>query len=125
MQGEELLAKLHPIYEGQSTAPAQLVFNAFRASVEARTAWIFPERDSIGQQLEWAMGVVQESLLIPLESSGLMSRKDIEEFINLHLIIQAAKRQEKLHRNRIIWRLVLARFMYWLGSGRRTQTPKA
>ena len=94
-QAAELVAKLRPVYEGLETSTtAAIAWAAFRASVEAETAWILPENDAIGQQLIWAMGVVRDSRKEPIQ--GLISETNVNEYVSLHFIRQAAKTPRKV-----------------------------
>ncbi len=114
-QAEALAAKLVPVSQFQKNVGCSTVWDAFRVALETEMAWLFPERDPLGEPMIRALREIQDITGTALESSGPEWKNQLEKLVNVHLVANAAQRQVKLRVNGISWRLVLARPLYWLG----------
>jgi hypothetical protein len=117
-QASELVNSLRPFTEEADVTAAQ-TWQAFRNVVEIETAWLFPEKDPLGESLIFALHKAQELIGKWLVDSGTITHEDLDKYVNLHVVQMAAKRQIELRGNGINWGLVVARFLHWLGGGKR------
>ncbi|HEY6988274.1 MAG TPA: hypothetical protein VH369_07820 [Bryobacteraceae bacterium] len=113
-QLDALLEALHPVGEA-STASASVLFAAFRIAVATEMTWLFPERDPLGEPMTAVLRKVQTFTGSALESVMSEMKPDLEKYANLSIVENAARRHDALHGNKIIWRLVLARFLHRVG----------
>ena len=121
-QVDRLLTSLHrqlsKSTDTQDTLSA--AHDVFRSAVDIDFSWLFPERDPIAGELIPALREVQKIMAEMLDKAIPEGVKIRQDYVSLSLVGNAARRTQKLQGNGIMWRLVLARFLYWLGGGRRS-----
>lgn len=115
-----LLRAMEPI-RGASTASAPVLSALFDAAVKTEMTWLFPERDALAGPTVEALHLVQTFAAAALETASPEVKTHLHAIVNLSIVERAARRQQALHGNKIMWRLVLARFLYWLGGGKRNR----
>lgn len=118
-QADAFLSNLRPLNAIHDVSPSAL-WNAFQSAVDTEMTWIFPERDAIGKPMIVGLRELQARVGKLLEEAVPEQGAQLHKYVDLALVANAARRQEKLHGNGVSWRLVLARFLYWLGGGRRS-----
>jgi hypothetical protein len=119
-QVDALIASLRPLSEETEPETPALMWAAFKNSVDTEMTWLFPERDPISQPMTAALRQIQDIYGKRLEQALPEQEPELHRYVDLALVANAANRQVKLRGNGINWRLVLARFMYWLGGGKRS-----
>lgn len=119
-QADDLLEKIRQVAEPPNgDVPVSDMWEAFRATVDAETSWLFEERDPIGKSIAWALRRLQETFGKFLEDYGPVSHEDLDKYVSLSLVRQAASRQVALGNGGFSIRLALARLFHWLGGGVR------
>ena len=114
-QAEALVQKLLPLSRPLDSVSASVVWDAFRAATEAEAAWIFPENDTLTEPMRQALIEIQNLTGQTLEALGPEWKPQLEKLANLHVIVNAGQRQEKLRGNKISWRIAVARLLWSLG----------
>jgi len=119
-QADAFLATLHPLDEAAESVTPSILWAAFRSAVDTEMSWLLPERDAIGEPMTVALIELQTRVGKLLEQAMPEQSPTLHKYVDLAVVANAARRQVKLHGNGTNWRLVLARFMYWLGGGKRS-----
>jgi hypothetical protein len=124
-QVDSLLATLRPVFENPGPHAPAVVLHAFQAAVQVEMSWLFPERDPIGFPMTAALRELQNLTGTVLEQAQPEMAPGLDKYADLAVANNALKRQTKLHGNSVIWRvsftcrMALARFLWWLGSGKK------
>lgn len=113
-QASALAKALRPIGEVEAVLPSVL-WTAFRKVVDIEMTWLFPERDPFGLPMTAALRQIRDFTGKALETAMPDMRPSLEKYVGLAIVANAARRTERLHGNKIIWRLVLARVLYRIG----------
>jgi len=114
-QLDALVEALQPISEA-ATAPVSVLLAAFRTTVATEMTWLFPERDPLGEPMTAALRKVQTFTGTALETAMPEMKPDLEKYVDLSIVENAARRHQALYGNKIIWRLVVARVLHRVGS---------
>ncbi|MDQ2841904.1 MAG: hypothetical protein M3Y72_12880 [Acidobacteriota bacterium] len=114
-QIDELILAVEPI-SGAISATAAVLFAAFNIAVSIENTWLFPERDPLAEPMTKTLLLLQTFTGTALESIMPEMKPDLEKLASLAIVETAARRQQALHGNKIIWRLVLARVLYRVGK---------
>ena len=124
-QVDSLLATLRPPIETPDSLTPPTLWDAFQAAVQVEMSWLFPEPDPIGVPMTTALREVQNMTGKVLEQAQPETAPELHRYADLAVAENALRRQRKLHGNSVIWRLsfmcrmALARFLWWLGGGKR------
>ena len=110
-QASALVESLRPIQEDAEPTTPSILWDAFRQSVEVELSWLFPERDPIGAALTEALRKVQDLAGTALVEALPERKEELERFVSLSLVRNAASRQVALHGNRPNLGLLFARFL--------------
>jgi len=110
-----LLRAMLPI-RGAATAPAPVLSALFDVAVATEMAWLFPERDALAGAMIEGLRLLQIFAAAALEAAVPGIKAHLDTIINLSIVERAARRQQALHGNKIMWRVVLARFLYGFGK---------
>jgi hypothetical protein len=89
-----------------------MLYAAFKSATDSEMTWLFPERDPIGQPMTAALREVQARVGKLLVDSLPDSKADLEKYVNLSLLANAAKRTLVLRGNRPSLRVWLARLLH-------------
>jgi hypothetical protein len=114
-QMDELIQAVEPISEA-TEATASILFTAFRVAVTIENTWLFPEKDALAGPMIETLQLVQLFASTVLDSILPENKADLQKLASLAVAEKAARRYQALHGNKIIWRLVLARFLYRIGK---------
>jgi len=106
---------VEPVSEA-TTATAAVLFAAFRVAVSVENTWLFPERDPLAEPMIEALQLVETFTGTALESVMPEMKPDLQKLASVAIVEKTARRHQALHGNKIIWRLVLARFLYRVGK---------
>jgi hypothetical protein len=113
-QASALAEALRPICEAEAVLPSVL-WTAFHTAVDIEMTWLFPEKDPFGLPVTAALRQVQDFTGKAIETAKPDMGPSLEKYASLAIVANAARRTERLHGNKIIWRLVLARVLYRIG----------
>jgi len=120
-QADELLEKIRIVLEWpDENIPPTPIWEAFRATVNAETAWLFEDRDPIGASIIRASRQIRNTLKATLEDFGDFPNEDLQKYMDLSALAQAANRQVALGKGgfsfRVLFGTAYATFLYRLGS---------
>jgi nucleoside 2-deoxyribosyltransferase len=119
-QADAFIASVRPFDEATDDPTPTMLWKGFKAALDTEMLWLFPERDAIGERMTAALRELQNRLGKLIEETMPEQVPAMRKIVDLSVVANAAERQVKLHGNGINWRIVLARFLYWLGGGRRS-----
>jgi len=113
-QAYALVEALRPVNETDVASPS-ILWGAFRSAVDGEMTWIFPERDPIGPPMTAALREIQTFIGNTLEGAMPEMGPDLEKYVSLAIVANAARRTERLHGNKITWRMAFARVLHRIG----------
>jgi hypothetical protein len=111
-QADALMSALRPVNEATEPVTPSMLYAAFKSATDSEMTWLFPERDPIGQPMTAALREVQARVGKLLVDSLPDSKADLEKYVNLSLLANAAKRTLVLRGNRPSLRVWLARLLH-------------
>jgi len=115
-QVSALIVALEPISDLPDSVMPSVLWHAYRNLTEVEMSWLFPEHDPLGAGMIAALREIQQIIEESLAKAD--PSMDLVKYRNLNIIANAARKRQKVHGNKMMWRLVLARAMHWLGGGK-------
>jgi hypothetical protein len=122
-QVDALIVSLRPLSENPNTVTIPKLWTAFRMCTDTGTAWLFPERDPLGEPMCRALMKIQEM------TGSLLDNNASPEMVNgSHRYAELAEAGRQINRAAKLggkvpvgfkWRLRLAHFLHNLGSKKR------
>ena len=114
-----LTVGLRPLSETPESVTVAELWAAFKICTDTETAWLFPERDPLGEPMSKALKQIQEVTGTLLEKNAPHMATGLHRYADLAEAGRLAYRAAKLKGNGFQWRLVVARFLYSLSMNKR------